>query len=74
MTFESLTLLDGVVQLRLKGRLDLAGIQSINDNFTLATTREGKFIVDLSDVSFLTSVGIRMLLISPGRRSVAVGE
>ena len=65
MQFESLTLLDEIVQVRLAGRLDLEGTQSISDRFTFATTgRKAKIIVDLADVTFLASVGIRLLLTS----------
>src|SRR5262245_15676787 len=65
MQLESLTLLDGIVQLRLVGRLDLEGTQAINNKFSFATTvRKGKYIIDLSEVSFLASIGIRMLVTS----------
>lgn len=65
MQFEALTLLDDIVQVRLSGRLDLEGAQSINDKFAFATTAsKAKIIVDLSEVTFLASVGIRLLLTS----------
>ena len=65
MQFDSLTLLDDIVQLKLVGRLDLEGTQTISDKFAFATTaNRGKFIIDLSAVSFLTSIGIRMLMTS----------
>ena len=65
MQLESLTLLDDIVQVRLSGRLDLEGTQSISDRFTFATTvRKAHIIVDLAEVSFLASVGIRLLLTS----------
>src|SRR5262245_38455247 len=65
MQIESLTLLDDIVQVRLSGRLDLEGTQSISEKFTFTTTaRKAKVIVDLSEVTFLASVGIRLLLTS----------
>jgi anti-sigma B factor antagonist len=65
MQCESFTLLDDIVQVRLSGRLDLEGTQAINDKFTVATKeRAAKIIIDLSEVSFLASVGIRLLLTS----------
>ena len=65
MQIESLTLLDDIVQVRLSGRLDLEGTQSISDKFIFTTTaRKAKVIVDLSEVTFLASVGIRLLLTS----------
>lgn len=65
MEIESFTLLDDIVQLKLSGRLDLEGAQAINDKFAFATTTgKAKIIVDLSQVSFLASIGIRLLLTS----------
>ena len=65
MQFEQFTLLDDIVQVRLSGRLDLEGAQAISDKFTNVTTADkGKVIVDLSGVTFLASVGIRLLLTS----------
>ena len=65
MELESLTLLDDIVQLKLSGRLDLEGAQAINDRFAFATTTsKAKIIVDLSQVTFLASIGIRLLLTS----------
>jgi anti-anti-sigma factor len=65
MHLESSTLPDDIVRLRLSGRLDFEGVQAIDERFALATTtRIAKIIVDLSEVSFLASIGIRMLLAS----------
>ena len=65
MQLESLTLTDDIVQLKLIGRLDRVGTETINDRFSFAATvRKGKIIVDLAHVSFLTSAGIRMLMMS----------
>jgi anti-sigma B factor antagonist len=65
MQFESFTLLDDIVQVRLSGRLDLEGTQAVNEPFSAATKeRRSKIIVDLSEVTFLASVGIRLLLTS----------
>src|SRR5688572_25187380 len=65
MRLESLTLLDDIVQVKLIGRLDLEGTQAISDRFSFATTaRKGKYIVDLSELSFLASIGIRMFMTS----------
>lgn len=46
-------------------RLDLQGTEKVEQSF-LAMTRTGKqnIVVDLSDVTFLSSVGIRMLIAS----------
>lgn len=46
-------------------RLDLQGTEKIEQSF-LALTKSGQqnIVVDISDVSFLSSVGIRMLIAS----------
>ena len=65
MQLESLTLLDDIVQLKLIGRLDLEGTQAIGDKFSFATTaHKGKYVVDLSALDFLASIGIRMFVTS----------
>jgi len=47
----------------LDGRLDLDGTQKISDQFSYRTTTSpGRFAVDLSQVTFIASIGIRMLL------------
>src|SRR5207253_5014923 len=53
----------GITRIALAGRLDAAGSQAIDMPFSLATTsRQGKFVVDLSNVPFIASIGIRLLL------------
>ena len=49
--------------LALAGRLDAMGVQEIDAHFMSLATSPGKLlIVDMSQVSFITSMGIRMLL------------
>jgi len=63
MRLDLLELSDNTVQLSLDGRLDLEGTQSVEQKFSFAaTTRSLGVIVDLSAVTFLASIGIRMLL------------
>lgn len=65
MRMETIDLPGDIVQLKLDGRLDLEGTQAINDQFWYAATaRAKKIIVDLSAVTFLASIGIRLLLTS----------
>ena len=65
MQLESELLDHGIVKVNLAGRLDLAGAQAIDMKFTaLTATRNAPFLVDLSDVSFLASLGMRTLLSS----------
>jgi anti-anti-sigma factor len=61
MTTESLG--GDIVRIALDGRLDIEGSQKIDLPFSVATTsREGRFVVDLTSVSFIASIGIRLLL------------
>ena len=52
-----------LTRIALDGRLDLEGTQKISDQFSFrTTTAPGRFAVDLSQVTFIASIGIRMLL------------
>jgi len=46
----------------LKGRLDIAGTQAVDLKFTaLTATQRLPVMVDLSEVDFISSIGIRLL-------------
>jgi anti-sigma B factor antagonist len=61
MTEENLG--NDVVRIALEGRLDITGTQKVEQQFAFSTTtRPGRFAVDVSAVTFLASIGIRMLL------------
>jgi len=52
-----------ISHLALAGRLDLAGVQQIEMAFTVQTaTRKKPTIVDVAEVTYLSSLGVRMLL------------
>lgn len=77
ITFEDMP--DSVRWIRLSGRLDIPGIDAISDSFAeLAATTGRHVVVDLSDVDFLVSFGIRELITNAkvvqkrGRRLVIV--
>src|SRR4051812_33026801 len=54
---------DDAVKIALRGRLDTTGVDAIETKFSAAA--KGKHaLVDLSGVSFLASMGIRMLFSS----------
>lgn len=56
---------DGVKIIALAGRMDIAGTQEIEMRFTnLAASEKALVAVDLSDVSFLASIGMRTLVSS----------
>lgn len=54
---------ESVIDVRLTGRLDSPAVDSIELRFTASVVPHGKHaIVDLSGVSILTSMGLRMLI------------
>jgi stage II sporulation protein AA (anti-sigma F factor antagonist) len=52
----------GVTNLVLRGRLDSVGAEAIEAAFNAVTGAKRAVVVDLSQVTFLTSRGIRMLV------------
>jgi anti-anti-sigma factor len=56
---------DGVEKIVLAGRMDVGGVQEIDGRFTfLTTTRPVLIVVEISEVTFLASIGIRTLVSS----------
>ncbi len=52
-----------VLVIKLPGRLDAVGVTSAESSLTEAVTQHrGKVLVDMSDVSFVASLALRMLL------------
>lgn len=63
MKIESTKLSDEMIVISLDGRLDIDGARAVEDRFAFtATTHKNNVVVDLSAVSFLASIGIRMLM------------
>ncbi len=54
---------DGVAHVALGGRFDIAGAQQVDLFSALANSSKG-LIVDLANVSFLASLGVRTLMLS----------
>jgi anti-anti-sigma factor len=53
----------GILQISLCGRMDIHGTQQIDLKFTaLTATRKAQILVDLSNVTFIASIGIRTLI------------
>jgi anti-anti-sigma factor len=68
-----MTEINGVTKVALDGRLDTAGVGAIETMFTAMIVPAGRpAIVDLADVSFLASLGVRMF-ISTARSAAAKG-
>jgi anti-sigma B factor antagonist len=54
---------DGVTKAKLSGRLDTVNVNQVELSFTAGIVPKGQnTMVDLSEVSFIASLGIRMLL------------
>ena len=63
MELESREIEPGILSIRLSGRMDAAGAGQIDVRFTaLTATRKLQIMVDLSQVTFLASIGVRTLL------------
>lgn len=53
----------GVTRIDIDGRLDMDGVREVEDTFAFAVTaKQARIVVNLAGVSFLSSIGIRMLM------------
>src|SRR5580692_5467922 len=53
----------GILGINLSGRMDVVGTQQIDLKFSVLTsTRKAQILVDLSNVTFIASIGIRTLI------------
>ena len=59
----------GVTTVVLRGRLNNAGVEAVDARFKEVAGSKRAIVVDLSQVNFLTSIAIRMLVL--GARAVA---
>ena len=64
MKVERLELPGNILKFKLTGPLDIAGAQEIEMPFSVIGGSRNKVIVDLSSVSFLASIGIRVLVMT----------
>ncbi|MEO0650954.1 MAG: STAS domain-containing protein [Planctomycetota bacterium] len=53
---------NSITRVVLDGRLDSPGVDAIETRFNAALTHGGHGLVDMSGVSFLSSMGVRMLI------------
>jgi anti-anti-sigma factor len=75
MTFQSSTLPDGLLLIALVGRLDIEGAQAIDRPFSFATTvQAARVVLDLSGVTFLASIGIRLLMTTARAQALRGGK
>ncbi|GAA4348907.1 STAS domain-containing protein [Variovorax defluvii] len=70
MDLRSEQLADGVEKISLVGRMDSIGGHDINQRLSaLVGSRKLRAVVDLSEVSFLASIGIRTLVVNARTQS-----
>jgi anti-sigma B factor antagonist len=50
------------LQVKLSGSLDLAGVEAVEMDFAALLAGEQHLLIDLTEVDFIASMGIRMLL------------
>ncbi len=60
MTVEELA--GGVTKVALNGRLDIEGAQAVDTRFNVIAGSKKKIVIDLSDLSFVASMGLRTLM------------
>jgi len=63
MNLEVAELENGITKVTLSGRLDIEGALKIDSEFNAVAQEKKKVVVDLSDVTFIASLGIRTLII-----------
>jgi anti-sigma B factor antagonist len=65
----------GILAINLSGRMDINGTQQIDLKFTsFASTRKAQILVDLSNVTFISSIGIRTLVNSAKAQKLRGGS
>lgn len=66
---------NGILKLEMSGRLDVLGLEAIEAKFrTLTATPNELIVVDIARLSFIASLGIRLLLSSAKALSKAGGR
>ncbi len=74
MKLEIAELENGIVKVLLSGRLDVDGALEIDDAFRTAVGGKKNVVVDLADVTYLASLGIRTLVIGAKAASQMGGK
>jgi anti-anti-sigma factor len=62
MRMEQVELPNDVLKIKLQGSLDISGAGEIGTPFSVISGSRKKVIVDLAQVTFLASIGIRVLV------------
>jgi anti-anti-sigma factor len=64
MKIDVVELEGGITKLVLSGRMDIQGATAADMTFSVAAGTRKKVIVDLSEVTFMASLGLRTLMMS----------
>jgi anti-anti-sigma factor len=64
MNLEIVDTEDGITNVLLSGRMDVQGALSVDKKFSAIADEKKKVVIDLSEVTFLASLGIRTLIMS----------
>jgi anti-sigma B factor antagonist len=62
MRLDQVGLPGGILKVKLIGPLDIAGAGEIDAPFSAISSKNNKVIIDFKDVTFLASIGIRLLV------------
>ncbi len=57
-------LANGISEVKVSGRLDIKGVFAVEDGFAAVAEQKKEVVVDMSDVTFLASLGIRILVLN----------
>jgi stage II sporulation protein AA (anti-sigma F factor antagonist) len=64
----------GIVKVALNGRLDIAGCADVDASFRNLAETSRSMVIDLSAVTFMASMGIRILLVGAKALSRRAGK
>ena len=64
MNLEIVDMEGGITNVLLSGRMDVQGALSVDKKFSAIADEKKKVVIDLSEVTFLASLGIRTLIMS----------
>src|SRR5204863_2335186 len=64
MNLDIVDMENGITNVVLSGRMDVQGALSVDKKFSAIADEKKKVLIDLSDVTFMASLGIRTLIMS----------
>jgi anti-anti-sigma factor len=64
ISFDVVDMDNGITSIQLSGRMDVQGAIAVDKKFSAIAEEKKKVVIDLSQVSFMASLGIRTLIMS----------